>query len=74
MESFAFSLLTSKNIQLKFTCEESVFDLLLPVEVKHNVYLIFKEAINNAVKYSGSNNRCGIDEICTKAVSFANRR
>jgi len=52
MESIASSVLSSKNIQLHFNCAQSLYAVDYTIEIKQNVFLIFKEAINNAAKYS----------------------
>jgi signal transduction histidine kinase len=54
MESFALPLLAARNIQFKFRYNKEVLSLNLEMEQRKNFYLIFKEAINNAVKYSGA--------------------
>ncbi len=41
------------GINFNIDFDEEAAKLLLPIEVKHNLYLISKEAINNALKYSG---------------------
>jgi signal transduction histidine kinase/ligand-binding sensor domain-containing protein len=53
MESFARPLLQTKNISCSFVYDPSVTKLNLPMETRKNFYLIFKEAINNVLKYSG---------------------
>ncbi len=55
MKFFAGELLSGKNILLEFTAAESIKNIKLPMEKRKNFYLIFKESINNAYKYSGSN-------------------
>jgi signal transduction histidine kinase len=52
MRSFAFELLGAKNIDFEFNADESLSTLKLPMELRKNLYLIFKEATNNIVKYS----------------------
>ena len=42
-----------KNIQVTITVPGKIAELNLPVESRRNIYLFCKEAINNAVKYSG---------------------
>ena len=54
MRSFAYELLRAKNIDFEFNADETVARIKLPMEVRKNLYLIFKEAINNMIKYSGA--------------------
>jgi len=53
MERFAFEISSSKNIVLQMKLDE-LDNVKLTMEQKKNIYLIFKEAVNNAVKYSGT--------------------
>jgi two-component system sensor histidine kinase UhpB len=53
MERFANEICSSKNIQLSMDLS-AIENIKLTMAQRKNVYLIFKEAINNAVKYSGS--------------------
>ncbi len=53
MESYAKPLLQSKNIKFNFSYNESITSLNLQMDKRKNFYLIFKEAVNNAVKYAG---------------------
>jgi signal transduction histidine kinase len=55
MRSFAYELLGAKKIDFEFIADESVEKFKLPMEVRRNLYLIFKEATNNMVKYAGAN-------------------
>jgi two-component system, NarL family, sensor histidine kinase UhpB len=52
MKSFAFELLGAKNIDFEFMADEDVARFNVPMEVRKNLYLIFKEATNNMVKYA----------------------
>ena len=54
MKDFAFSLFSLKNIQVVFEIEHLDPRKKLKVDIRQNIYLIFKEAMNNAVKYSNS--------------------
>ena len=55
MRSFAFELLGAKKIDFEFIADEDVTKINLPMEVRKNLYLIFKEATNNLVKYAQAN-------------------
>jgi signal transduction histidine kinase len=55
MKSFAYELLGAKKIDFEFVAEDEVSKMKLPMEVRKNLYLIFKEATNNIVKYAQAN-------------------
>lgn len=52
MQDYVLNTLESKNMSVSYDFEELNMDNKLPVSVKENVYLIFKEAVNNIAKYS----------------------
>ncbi|HET8866039.1 MAG TPA: two-component regulator propeller domain-containing protein [Gracilimonas sp.] len=52
MQDYVLNTLESKNMMVNYDFENLNMDNKLPVSVKENVYLIFKEAVNNVVKYS----------------------
>ncbi len=52
MKEFAAEILEPKNIAYKFQGEETLHSTLLDVHTRKNIFLIFKETLNNAVKYS----------------------
>jgi two-component system, NarL family, sensor histidine kinase UhpB len=52
MSSIAYNLLKAKNIEHSFRADEGLNELKLSLESRRNFYLIFKEALNNLVKYS----------------------
>ena len=56
MESFAKPLLKTKNVAFNFNYDPAVLHLNLSMEKRKNFYLIFKEAINNVLKYSNCKN------------------
>lgn len=56
MESYAKPLLQAKNIAFRFDFDPALANMYLPMELRKNFYLIFKEAVNNALKYSGCRN------------------
>lgn len=57
MRGFATDIFTSRNIEFSFHHPDHDLDLKLGPNVRRDVFLIFKETINNAVRHSG----------CTKA-------
>ncbi|MEO7802486.1 MAG: sensor histidine kinase [Ginsengibacter sp.] len=68
LQSFAINLCAGKGIKLHLNIEESIHRYSPDMQVRKNLYLIMKEAINNAVKYSGAINiyvslKCRNDEI-----------
>jgi ligand-binding sensor domain-containing protein/two-component sensor histidine kinase len=52
MREFASNVLEPKNIQFKFTVDGEPDKFTLKMENRRDFFLIFKEAINNAAKYS----------------------
>jgi len=52
MREFAFELLGAKQMDFEFDADEDISKINLPMEARKNLYLIFKEATNNMVKYS----------------------
>jgi signal transduction histidine kinase len=55
MELYATEMCSGKNMDLTFRRHETVDGIRISMETRKNIYLIFKEAVNNAVKYSGAN-------------------
>ena len=56
MESFARPLLLSKQIQFRMDYDPALLPLSLEMEKRKNFYLVFKEVVINALKYSRSKN------------------
>lgn len=54
MKEFAAELLEPAKIGYRFTEEGALVYARLNLEQRKNLYMIFKEAINNVVKYSGA--------------------
>lgn len=54
MRSLTHSLMKAKKIEYSFKADETLNDLKLPMIERKNFYLIFKEALNNLVKYSNA--------------------
>jgi signal transduction histidine kinase len=55
MRRFAEDMLDAQeDITYRFYLSEKSFDLALGADVRREVYLMFKECLNNLVKYSGA--------------------
>lgn len=54
METFATSILSSKNITVQFNCEPDLIMKEFGIEIKQNLFLIFKESINNIAKHAAA--------------------
>jgi signal transduction histidine kinase/ligand-binding sensor domain-containing protein len=67
MESFAKPLLAAKGIQFKFKYDPAILSTWLQMEKRKNFYLIFKEVINNIIKYSDATS-------VTVDISIRNRK
>ncbi|HLG35708.1 MAG TPA: tetratricopeptide repeat protein [Bacteroidia bacterium] len=52
MRSFAYELLGAKQIHFEFDADDEVAKYKLSMDARKNLYLIFKEATNNMVKYA----------------------
>ncbi|HYO22296.1 MAG TPA: two-component regulator propeller domain-containing protein [Flavisolibacter sp.] len=52
MESFAKPLLAAQNIHFKMRYDQHLTTLNLEMEKRKNFYAIFKETVNNVIKYS----------------------
>ncbi len=52
MREFASEIFDPLNIALSFEEEGNFRDLEMDLQVRKDLYLIFKEAVNNAAKYS----------------------
>ena len=54
MTSLAYNLFRARNIEFTFHADEILNEKKLSIEERRNFYLIFKEAVNNLVKYSNA--------------------
>lgn len=54
MREFANQALESKDIQIRLEVEEKVLSMKLSMDAIRDLFLIFKEGINNVAKYSGA--------------------
>jgi signal transduction histidine kinase len=52
MREFATNVLEAKEIELDFKVDDKVYDEKLDMEARRDFFLVFKEVINNAAKYS----------------------
>ncbi len=56
LQSYALNICAGKGINPHFKIDDSLRNYYTSVDVKRNLYLFIKEAINNAVKYSEGKN------------------
>ena len=54
MRSLTHDLLRTKKIDCQFKYDETLNEMSLPMGIRRNIYLIFKEALNNMIKYSNA--------------------
>jgi streptogramin lyase/two-component sensor histidine kinase len=54
MRDYASGMLEAREIDHTIIFPDQFTNLQLPLELKNNLYLVFKEAVNNLVKYSGA--------------------
>jgi len=52
LKEYALGITQAKNIRVNWEIQKEIQNMKLPVEYRRNVYLICKEAVNNAVKYA----------------------
>jgi len=53
MEEFGYPVAEAREIRLRFIIDKNMYDVKLDMVRRKNLFLIFKEAFNNAVKYAG---------------------
>jgi len=63
IKEYAIFITGAKKITLQTTFETQVHEINLSAETMHHIYTIVKEALNNAVKYSGAT-LISIDSEC----------
>jgi len=54
MREFANNALEAKDIAFSFEVDEEVYRVKLPMDSRRDLFLIFKEAVNNLAKYSNT--------------------
>jgi signal transduction histidine kinase len=72
LEEYLEKMARLKNMEAKISIIEKLNSYKLRVRDRRNIYLIFKEAINNAVKYSDATLlKLNIQEIDNKKLEFS---
>ena len=56
MRAFGGELLAGKDIALHFKSDSELNSIILSMEKRKSFFLVYKEALNNAYKYSGAKN------------------
>ncbi len=54
MQKFAAQMLEVKNIELVFDADEKIKSIKVPLQYRSDLFMIFKEAVNNLAKYSNA--------------------
>lgn len=54
MRDFSLELFEPQGISLHFHADDAIKTMNLPMELRKDFYLLFKEAVNNAAKYSNA--------------------
>ena len=67
MNDHAKPLLSARGIQINFEAQPELFTIQLGAVQRRNIYLVFKEAVNNVVKYS----RCSVVNVEARIQSGA---
>lgn len=52
MRRFASDILSAKDIDFDFSAPKENLEMKLDVDIRQQIYLVFKESVNNAVKHS----------------------
>lgn len=52
MREFATNAMDAKDIDFRFEVEEDVYKVKLPMDARRDLFLVFKESVNNLIKYS----------------------
>lgn len=59
MREYAVTLLEAKQIEYRFHVQPDIMQLSLDMETRRDLFLVFKESVNNLVKYS----QCDVADI-----------
>jgi len=62
MKQFAFDVFSASEIEIEFDYPYVIKDMKLGLDERRNIYLIFKEIVNNAVKHS----KCTLFKVIIK--------
>lgn len=54
IEEYATDMAVVKKIKVNSVMPAHISEIKIPVHIRQNIYLLFKEALNNAVKYSNA--------------------
>ncbi|HKQ72364.1 MAG TPA: two-component regulator propeller domain-containing protein [Blastocatellia bacterium] len=67
MRRFAGDTLIARNVELRFDASGAEADIKLGADLRREVFLIFKEAINNAARHA----RCSTVEVALRIEGYA---
>lgn len=71
MRRFASEILTTSGIDLDFVAPDAAQDVALGANIRREVFLIFKESVNNIVKHSGATEAAIEFRLAENALTLA---
>ena len=71
MREYVYGTMEAKNIEVKFEDDPQLAKLSLPMRERRNLYLIFKETVNNAAKHAACTRIEIVFELKANVLSMA---
>jgi signal transduction histidine kinase/ligand-binding sensor domain-containing protein len=68
MEDYVKDICAAREFELQFECDEKIRQLNFTLDQRRNIYLVFKEAVNNAVKYAAAARLSVLFSLSNKTV------
>lgn len=68
MREYAAEMLEARNINFTFTINENIDAMKIPMQMRKDYFLIFKEAVNNLAKYSNCNKASVLIEHYNRSI------
>jgi signal transduction histidine kinase len=68
MEEFGYPVAEAREVPLSFVMDKGLYDVKLDMLTRKNLFLIFKESFNNAIKYASAKNITVLFELRQKKM------